>query len=121
MAQYRALHTINANGQADAITGATNWPTIPPNTVFSDQAGDSVPQMVPQGWTPSSVDPLNQDAIQKVWNAGPYQLMGLKTAYRPSIYWAPFPSAGGTRPMQLTGAGASLGPRNWTDTRGAAP
>ena len=34
---------------------------------------------------------------------------------------ATVPQAGGTRPYQLSGMGAALGPVNWTNTRGANP
>ena len=75
----------------------------------------------------TAVDCVDSDAIQKFWNAG-VQLLGLVRQQftgvpvaPPQIYWQPFPSAGGTRPYQLTGAGAALGPVNWTNTRGANP
>jgi hypothetical protein len=71
---------------------------------------------VPSG----QVEPLDSAAIQDFWNAGVQQL-GLIRVSRPAVYWAPFPSGGGTRPYQLTGAGAALGFRNWIETRGAAP
>jgi hypothetical protein len=114
MATYRALQDISA-------------PTyIQAGQIFSDGAPD---YSIPVGWVPPAcVDPISPDAIQNFWNAG-VQLLGLVRQQwtntgaiaPPQICWAPFPSAGGTRPYQLTGAGAALGPVNWTNTRGANP
>jgi hypothetical protein len=121
MAQYRSLQPICANGLVDPISGQSNWPWLAPNTLFSDTAGDGYFQGVPSNWPPSAVDPLNQDAINKLWAQGPCQLQGLQVAFPPLIYWVAYPAGGGTSPYILTGAGAALGFRNWTSTRGAAP
>jgi hypothetical protein len=122
MAIYRALHGICANGSVDPVSGNANWPLIPPGTYFSDSAEDVYPQMVPQGWVPpAAVDPLDTPAVQAFWNVGPQQLPGPIRVSAPATYWTPYLAGGGTRPMILTGKGAVLGFRNWTDTRGAAP
>ena len=112
MAQYRAI--------ADLYPGA-NWPYIPAGTTFSDVAGASN-QMVPPGWTPSAVDPVDQAGIQNFFNVGPQFFPSPKLGVAPPvIYWTPYAAGGGTRPMILTGAGAALGFQNWLNTRGALP
>jgi hypothetical protein len=111
VATYRALQDISLDA---------SWPYITAGQMLTDGL-DGNPPNIPLNWVPpAAVDPISPDAIQNFWNAGVQQL-GLVRVSRPLIYWAPFPSAGGTRPYQLTGAGAALGFRNWTTTRGAAP
>jgi hypothetical protein len=71
---------------------------------------------LPIGWVPNgNVDPQDNAAITAFWNAGP-QLAGLVRAQwstqavnTPAIYWTPFNLA--LFQYQLTGAGASLGPK----------
>jgi hypothetical protein len=81
---------------------------------------------IPPGWTPTigGVDPLDTDAIQAVWNAGPGATGAIDgEAFRavlpwyrysnvfvqnPAVHWVPTGVAG---QFILTGAGASLGPR----------
>ena len=114
MALYRALTNL--------LTDYGYYVTA--NTTFSDGATSApgVPQMATPNWGPAGVDCLDLDACQKLFAQGVCQLgqipMGVPP---PKVYWQPFPSAGGTRPYQLTGAGAALGPVNWTNTRGANP
>jgi len=82
---------------------------------------------LPSNFIPAAVDPLDAAAIQAFWNAGPQQLGLCRPQWNgigvapPSIYWISYPQGGGTKPMILTGAGATLGFRNWLDTRGANP
>lgn len=86
---------------------------------------------IPIGWTPTlAVEPLNSDAITAFWNTGPrgmndaecgrdYWPLGWLNRFEngdptipiraPSVYWAPV--AGRPGVWQLTGNGASLGPR----------
>jgi hypothetical protein len=114
MATYRALQDISAPVYIQA------------GQIFSDGAPDF---SVPVGWVPpAAVDPISPDAIQNFWNVGPQQLGLVRAQWTntgaigpPAIYWTPYPAGGGTRPMILTGAGAALGPTNWTNTRGANP
>ena len=71
---------------------------------------------LPTGWVPNgAVDPQDNAAITAIWNAGP-QLCGLvrpqwstQAVNTPAIYWQPFNLA--LTQYQLTGAGASLGPK----------
>lgn len=73
---------------------------------------------IPFGWPPTiAVEPLNQPAIQAYWNQGPKPLTDSEAyrdfypffqIYHRSIYWLPTGIQG---QFQLTGAGASLGPR----------
>ena len=85
------------------------------NQTFSDGATSApgVPQMATPNWPPAGVDCLDMDACTKLFAQGVCQLgkipMGVPP---PSVYWQPFPSFGGTRPYQLTGIGAALGPTN---------
>jgi hypothetical protein len=85
------------------------------NHVMSDgsylEAGDIADL---PGWKPTAaVEPLDQDAIQAFWNAGP-QLLPLVRAQQtlvdvnaPAIYWERIDALN----YILTGAGAALGPR----------
>lgn len=85
-------------------------------------AGTTVTEgvQIPVGWVPTpSSEPLNASAIQAFWNAGPQGLKDAEPgrdrfwtglAYRlapPLVYWASI----GNGLWQLTGAGASLGPK----------
>ena len=45
----------------------------------------------------------------------------VSNSYASGTYWTTYPAGGGTRPYILTGLGASLGFRNWIETRGAYP
>lgn len=113
MAQYRALQDIY-----------TDPFYILAGTVFSDTPGDSVPQMAPQGWIPpNAVDCLDAGALAAFWAVGPCDPSGQAiNVAPPAVYWQSYPAGGGTRPMILTtAAGAALGFKNWTDTRGARP
>jgi hypothetical protein len=122
MALWRCLFPINATGAVDAATGTANWPQIAPGTYFADGPGLEYAWMVPGGYVAgAAAEPIDEAAIALFWAAGPCQLPGPLPVSRPAIAWMPYPAGGGTRPMILTGAGASLGFRNWTDTRGAAP
>ena len=71
---------------------------------------------LPANWIPGAcVDPQDAAAIQAVWNVGPRltplarQQWSTIPVALPAIYWAPFNLA--LTQYQLTGAGASLGPR----------
>lgn len=98
MATYRALEDIYPGG---------NYAYIPAGAIFSD------PNSIPVGWVPpGSVDPISTDAIQNFWNAGPqfeFRQWAMRLTTPPSIYWSLINP--GTQTYQLTGAGASLGPR----------
>jgi hypothetical protein len=73
---------------------------------------------IPVGWVPTigGTDPLDTDAIQAVWNAGPGATGAIDgEAFRAvlpwgkySVHWTPTGTPG---MFILTGAGASLGPR----------
>jgi hypothetical protein len=83
---------------------------------------------LPTGWVPSGqVDPLDGDAVQAFWDAGPQGLGLVRQRWtgtpvpRPVTYWVPYPAGGGTSPMILTGLGAGLGFRNWISPRGTVP
>jgi hypothetical protein len=114
MASYRFLQDHNIGGQT-YLAGTT--------ASTADVGGT-----LPTNWVPTGqVDPIDGTAIQAFFNAGVQLLGAVRSQWTgivvapPAIYWQPFPSAGGTRPYQLTGAGAALGPVNWTNTRGANP
>lgn len=106
-AQYRLL--------ADHYFEATG--SFPAGTVVTEG------NQIPVGWIPSiASEPLNAQAIQNYWNAGPRGKMDAEPsrsifdsigAYfvqlAPVIYWARVP---GTTLFQLTGAGASLGAKD---------
>jgi hypothetical protein len=79
---------------------------------------------VPIGWKPTlASEPLNASAIQQYWNFGPQGMLDAEdqrdfyprsyvTLPRPAIKWVRVP---GTTFFQLTGAGASLGPKDGMD------
>jgi|SRR6516165_11640940 hypothetical protein len=106
MAQYRLLGDVYAGG-AHLLAGQ-----------IVDMPTDWIP--------PGCVDPIDQDAIQAFWNAGPQiaaparqQWFGIPLEQNARIYWQPIGN-----PIyayyQLTGGGAALGPRQMTN-RGSLP
>ena len=73
--------------------------------------------LLPSGWEPTQAcDPLDADAIQRFWDAGP-KVQGAGQAFlsqglwgspvRALVYWEVFDE----HRWVLTGAGASLGPK----------
>ena len=72
---------------------------------------------IPPGWRPTpACDPQNTQAIQAYWQAGPPT--GADTNFlacpqpKLAIYWQPIPGgSSSSSAYQLTGAGASLGPK----------
>jgi hypothetical protein len=109
LAQYRALTDLIG-------PGGTYYPA---GSIFTD--------LNQPGWIPGTpmLDPLNSTAVQLFYAVGVQLLGRMNFGTPPPIsYWAPFPSAGGTRPYALTGpiaASLGLSPINWTETRGAVP
>jgi hypothetical protein len=82
-------------------------------------AGETVTEgiEIPFGWMPTAaVDPLNSQAIQAFWNAGPSPVAGIEysidfypfiSSQKPVVYWQPLGPPGS---FILTGPGAALGP-----------
>jgi hypothetical protein len=91
------------------------------------EAGTTITMPTGQWVPPVAADPVDQNAIQDFWNAG-VQIMGLvRTQFStlpvapPQVYWQPVnPALGQLSAYQLTGAGASLGPKAMSN-RGALP
>jgi hypothetical protein len=88
---------------------------LPAGTIVSDTGPGA---QLPPAWVPTpGTDPLDADATQKFWLAGPGSPGPFRTQFTginigvPTTWWKPVPgTASPTRMFQLTGLGSTLPP-----------
>jgi hypothetical protein len=64
---------------------------------------------MPSDWIPSNMcEPLDSEAVEAFWRAGPQQLGGVRLQWKPTTYWVSAVTPGSSaRRWTLTGLGAN--------------